>query len=266
MLYNKIQPQIPALVKVFATWIVAAILAPITLAETNYTGSITMTSDYVWRGVSQTSNRGAVQGGFEYNLAGLGIVAGLWGSSVYVDPVYSIGLSDPADPTSDPAVIVSEASDLYLEVDLYAGLDFAVGANRDIGFRMLYTEYRYPGASSAFDFDEYSVSLDLLDLHIDFVYSEDYLASGEATTWLYVDYTLPVFGFDLRLGTGMAESEGNIFGGSDSYTSYTIGLGFSTLGINFGVDLQSTNLDESSDFCANSICDTTTSFYLSKSF
>ncbi len=47
----------------------------------NVSGKVAFTSDYIFRGVSQTNSNPAIQGGMDWN-APLGITAGFWGSSL----------------------------------------------------------------------------------------------------------------------------------------------------------------------------------------
>ena len=44
-------------------------------------GNVSMTSDYLFRGISQTGGDGAIQGGLDYTHAS-GIYLGTWGSNV----------------------------------------------------------------------------------------------------------------------------------------------------------------------------------------
>lgn len=46
-----------------------------------FTANIGLTTDYIWRGISQTSHNPAIQGGIDYAHAG-GLYAGIWGSNV----------------------------------------------------------------------------------------------------------------------------------------------------------------------------------------
>lgn len=46
-----------------------------------YSGNVTLTSDYILRGVSQTQHRPAIQGGLEIDHA-CDLHAGIWGSNV----------------------------------------------------------------------------------------------------------------------------------------------------------------------------------------
>ncbi|MEL6414140.1 MAG: TorF family putative porin, partial [Pseudomonadota bacterium] len=60
--------------------IAGAFTAPTALAEGEFSGNVALTTDYVWRGVSQNSENPAVQGGFDY--ANGAFYAGTWASIV----------------------------------------------------------------------------------------------------------------------------------------------------------------------------------------
>ena len=49
-------------------------------ASADFSGSVQTTSDYFWRGVSQTQGSSAIQGGVDYSNSGF--YAGVWGSTV----------------------------------------------------------------------------------------------------------------------------------------------------------------------------------------
>ena len=102
--------------------------------------SAALTTDYIWRGVSQTSNGPAIQGSFDISHES-GAYVGIWGSNVEFDL-----------PTSDPN------SKNSLELDIYAGFsretDFGgflpIGLTYDVGW----LHYDYPGAREDFNFNE----------------------------------------------------------------------------------------------------------------
>jgi len=92
------------------------------------TGNVALTSDYLFRGVSQTNQEPAVQGGVEYAADG-GFYVGAWGSSV----------SWLSDLSTDAAPISSD-----VELDGYLGYRGKFGDSKlayDVG--ALY--YWYPG-------------------------------------------------------------------------------------------------------------------------
>jgi uncharacterized protein (TIGR02001 family) len=91
-------------------------------------GSLVATSDYVFRGISQTSGGGAIQGDLHYRFASGGF-AGAWASSIDL-PVAGIGSS---------------------EVDLYAGWTWA--PTPDWSTRLSYVRYLYPDTSPDVHYD-----------------------------------------------------------------------------------------------------------------
>lgn len=91
-----------------------------------FTGNVTIASDYVFRGISQTQGKPALQGGFDYEHSS-GLYAGTWASNVgWVDGVAKDNNS--------------------LEWDFYAGYKNSVGpVSYDLGV----LRYTYPGDKRA---------------------------------------------------------------------------------------------------------------------
>ncbi len=93
--------------------------------------NLAITSNYVWRGMTQTANSPAVQGGIDlgYN----GFYLGAWGSNV-----------EFGDTNNN------------LEADFYAGYKTSFsGVEIDLGYIL----YAYPNESDAFNFDEAYIGL-----------------------------------------------------------------------------------------------------------
>lgn len=88
------------------------------------TGNVSLVTDYLYRGISQTGQRPAIQGGFDYAHAS-GFYAGAWGSNI--------------SWLSDGGV----ANNASLELDTYLGFknSFATDFSYDVGF----LRYNYPG-------------------------------------------------------------------------------------------------------------------------
>ena len=88
------------------------------------TSNLTLVSNYLYRGISQSGNNPAIQGGFDYTHSS-GFYAGTWGSSIS-------WLGD--------AGIAAGAG---LELDTYFGIknSFATDFSYDVGF----LRYNYPG-------------------------------------------------------------------------------------------------------------------------
>ncbi|OOG60844.1 hypothetical protein B0E47_01675 [Rhodanobacter sp. B05] len=96
-------------------------------AASSTNGSVAVVNDYLFRGLSQTNQKPAVQPGIEYDHAS-GWYVGAWGSNI----------SWLSDTSTSTAPLSSS-----LEVDLYTGYrgSFSGGWSYDVG---LY-EYYYPG-------------------------------------------------------------------------------------------------------------------------
>lgn len=93
--------------------------------------NLAITSNYIWRGMTQTNNSPAVQGGLD--LGYKGFYLGTWGSNV-----------EFGDTTNN------------LEADFYAGY---AGELAGFGYDLGYIYYAYPNESNAFNFDEAYVGL-----------------------------------------------------------------------------------------------------------
>jgi uncharacterized protein (TIGR02001 family) len=128
--------------------------------KSHWSGSVSLTSDYRFRGVSQTDRNEALQGSLQYN-GSQGVYAGAWASNVTIP-----GTSGT-------------------EIDLYAGYDYALTEDTSVGAEFIY--YLYPGASDP-DFNYYEVigkvshQMGNIGASLEVAYGPD--VSG-ATTWAF---------------------------------------------------------------------------------
>jgi uncharacterized protein (TIGR02001 family) len=103
---------------VFGALVAAAASAPAFAQDVTVTGNVTLTTDYVWRNVSQSNYDAAIQGGIDITTSN-GFYVGTWASSIDFN----------------------DASDANIEVDLYGGYRFDLGGvAADVG--VIY--YAYP--------------------------------------------------------------------------------------------------------------------------
>ena len=164
----------------------ASVLAGLAFASTAHagtTGTVSVTSDYIFRGVSQTNQEPALQGGLEY-AAESGAYIGAWGSNVS----WLSDLSSPAAPISSS-----------LELDVYGGYrgKFNDTVSYDVG--ALY--YWYPG-----DFPSGFNSADTLE-----VYAGITIAASEKIT-LGAKYSVAatdLFGYTDSSGSGYLDLSAN---------------------------------------------------------
>lgn len=160
----------------------ASLAASSAMAGTS--GSVSLTSDYVFRGVSQANQKPALQGGVEY-AADSGAYLGSWGSSV----------SWLSDSSTSAAPISSS-----LELDVYGGWRGKISdaVSYDVG--ALY--YAYPGSFPA-GFNR----ADTLELYAGLTVSASERLSLGAK---YSVATTDVFGYADSDGSGYLDLSANL--------------------------------------------------------
>lgn len=99
------------------------------VAHAEVSGTLTLTSDYLFRGITQTDEKPALQGGLEW-AHDSGVYAGAWGSSIS-------WLSD-----SDPDI------SSQVELDAYLGIRGDFG-DSGVGWDVGAVHYWYPGSYPA---------------------------------------------------------------------------------------------------------------------
>lgn len=132
---------------------VSAQTEPVPAAASPLTGNITFASQYVFRGLSQTNGKPAIQGGLDYTHAS-GFYVGTWLSNItwYTDQNSGVksapqALSAPTAAQSSPAFGTNYATGksnlASLEWDFYGGYKstFADDWSYDVGL----IRYQYPG-------------------------------------------------------------------------------------------------------------------------
>lgn len=87
------------------------------------TANVTLTSQYIYRGIAQTRGKPAIQGGFDYANPS-GFYVGTWGSSIS-------WLSD------------GTGANAPTEIDVYGGYKGSI--TKDLGFNVGVLTYNYPG-------------------------------------------------------------------------------------------------------------------------
>ena len=207
-------------------------------AGAEITGNVAMTSDYVWRGISQTENSPAIQGGFDYSHES-GFYAGTWGSNI--DALGSI------------------------EIDLYAG--FASETESGLAWDLGVISYQYPGDGAAdADTEEYYGSLGfdfgVASVEAGVAYSPEYFGADDGV-YTYLDAGIPLGEmFSLALHYGHTDVDVPV-GPDFDYDDYSVGISTEQAGLGF--DLTLTDTDISKAACGGSTCDSTVVFTVSKS-
>lgn len=181
------------------------------------TGNVGLYSDYVFRGVSQTAEDPAIQGGFDYAHAS-GFYLGTWASNV-------------------------ETSDLNganLEWDFYGGYSASAG---DLGYNVGLLKYYYPGQNAGADFDTLELygGVTYKGFGVKLSYNlDDYFGAADSDGTLYWDISyganLPG-GFALNLHYGITDADGAAI----DYRDWKIGVSKEIAGVVLGLAYTDTN-------------------------
>ena len=249
------------------TLLAAAMLATSSAAFAEISANVTLASDYIFRGVSQTDNQMALQGGFDYAWD-MGFYVGTWASNV------------------DSDFFNGKGSDPQIEVDLYVGY---AGEFKGFGYDVGYLRYEYPGFGDADTNEVYvngSYSTDFGDFGVSVNYSDElsFLPSDQSAWYVAASYdrTLPWYEIGLSLHVG--QSFGDAFdvgasnvvkgqsGLSDSYTDWSVGISKSWMGADYALtytdltDLKSESALGLKTKCKEDFCDSKVVASISKSF
>ena len=240
----------------------------------SFTANVALTTNYMFRGVSQTGNGPAVQGGFDYSYKPLGLYAGVWASNV--DSSSATGYY--VVPGSNPPVVTTEdnpagAELVPLSAAGYDGasmeLDLKLGWAQTfdkLGVDLGYLRYEYPMTNTeANNTNEYHLALsyDLTYLTPKVVvnYSDDFYGYGSA--WYY-DLTVAVplpYDFSLTGHYGWT-----VYDDDDAlnYDDYSVGIATTYAGVGFALSWIDRSKTENCISPFN--CGSTAVFTISKTF
>ncbi len=161
-------------------------------------GNAALTTDYVWRGSSQSDGHPTAQAGFKVTGAS-GLYGQLWGSGV-----------------DFPAV-----NDADTELDLVVGWSGELADDWTIDVAA--THYRYPSTGTDLDWTELGATLTWRDtLWLQVAHSTDALAGGEAGTYALLGARWPLSD-TLRLEAAAGHYRLDPASGYDDYTHAQVG-------------------------------------------
>ncbi len=132
-----------------------------------FSGNGTLTTDYVWRGTTQTQGDPAVQAGLKFS-GDSGFYGSVWGSNVKFGP----------------------------EVGAHTELDFTVGWGKDLtedwALDVNVLHYRYPGAKTDLDWTELNGTITYArNYWLSVGYSPEALASDESGIYTQIGARIP---------------------------------------------------------------------------
>ena len=195
--------------------------APLARAEVSST--ITLASDYDFRGITQTARDPALQASLDWSSES-GFYLGAWVSNV------DFGEGTKAD----------------IEWDLLGGYSGSIGEHG--GFDIGYVQYGFNPSGDKVDFGEFYAGLSYKAISGKFWYADDFGNTGDSATYIEVNAEIPLpndFGLVLHIG----QSDGDYWDAAygDGYLDYSIGVTKSLGNFDFalkwidGSDLEATD-------------------------
>lgn len=207
----------------------ALLAVPLTAsAEWEGSANVALTSDYVFRGVSQTDEDPAIQGGLDVSHDS-GLYIGTWASNV------DFNEEDSTDPAAD------DAADM--ELDVYLGYASEIG---DISYDVSFLRYFYPGADADLEYNELIAKLGYSDFTGTLGYSNDVFNSDETGIYYNLSYAHEFMeAFTVTAGAGYYDFDENVNGAGapDSYVDYHVGVAKPFAGFDFDLSWYDTDSD-----------------------
>lgn len=206
-------------------------------APLSVSANVALTSDYVWRGTSQTNEDPAIQGGFDVSHSS-GFYLGTWGSNV------------------------NYGDDSSMELDLYAG--FANELASGLGYDVSYARFLYPGEENS-AYGEFALALSYNIASLTYRYAPDfpdYTGDGDDDSTHYLEFGLE---YELAQGFTLGGTLGwmqfpDASGGDDDYLNWSLSVGTSVGGVDLSLAYTDTDIDN------DPLADGRAVFTISKSF
>ena len=201
------------------------VVSPVTSAnaQVELSGNVSLVSDYVYRGFSQTLEEPAIQGGldiaFPYDL-----YLGTWASSVNFGP----------------------GSEAALELDVYGGIAPSFGGF-DFDLGALY--YGYPGSRSESNFDFFEVlggvsrAFGPLSAGLSAAYSPEFFGEVGPATWGELSASVAIPSSPVSLDGSLGKQWFSDLDDGD-YIAWTAGASAEVVGITVGGGVIGTDVDD----------------------
>ena len=183
-----------------------------------FVGSVTLTTEYILRGISQTDEDPAIQGNIDF-VAG-GFYAGVWASNVEVSEI-GLGI------------------ETHSEFDLYAG--YLWQGESGFGWELGAIHYEYP-SHEVINYEEFYASFLYKTFKIRYYYTDDFLGLEGAGSYLDGTAKIPFgdSGFAMTLHAGLSAFDEEV--PIEDYIDYKGGLSYTWKKLT--VDASYTDTDE----------------------
>lgn len=217
-------------------------------SDIHVAGSLALTSDYVFRGVTQTDGHPALQGSAElvYDLNPVAsLYAGLWASNVDFN----------------------DGDEASLEMDWTTGVRFQVG---NISFDTGLIYYYYPGADSDLNYDflelqgKATYDFDFATATLSLNYSPDNFGNSDDAFYPRFTVVAPLpHDFSINGWVGRQHVSDNAAFALPDYTDWGVGLSYAYETWSFGATYTGSSIDD--DDCPDN-CGDRVAFTITKTF
>ena len=224
-------------------------LLPEKMVPGSFSANVGIVSEYLFRGISQTDDQPAIQGGFDWSLDSkpVGVYAGTWLSNV--DFGSSSGNS--------------------LEWDMYGGVQGEIA-----GFSWtaggIYYYYPSEPQGSNFSYAEAALSLGYdfgpFSTTASFNYSPDYFGGSGHAEFANLAVSIPLGKVTLGLNGGRQWIEDNAAFGTPDYWVYGASLDAKIFGFDTTLAVTDTDIGNGRCFGANDLCGATVTLMVARSF
>ncbi len=222
-----------------------------------FSANVAITTDYRFRGISQTKDVPALQGGFdwEYGLTKyLTLNAGVWGSNV-----------DFAD--GDQAQV---------EIDFYGGVGGGIGK---FSWKLQFIYYYYPGAATRLNYDFFEVGPSIgydfgfMSATVGVNISPNYFGASGTGIYTYANASVPLpisslkkYKPTIEANVGYQAIRRNAIFGTPDYWDWGVGISAEVKGFGLSLKYVDTSVSRARCFGGTSLCGATAIFTVSRTF
>jgi uncharacterized protein (TIGR02001 family) len=188
----------------------------------SFSGSLLLTNDYVFRGISQSDDVPAIQGSIDW-AHDVGAHLGIWASNV-------------------------KFTDASIEIDYTAGFGRSIDK---FSWDLSAIYYQYPGAAGSLNYDFWEIApsvgydFGILSASLGANYSPEYFGDSGDATYLSAGIEIPLGkSFALAANVGHQWIDKNANFGTDDYLDWGISLSAEFEGFTFSVGYTDTDLSD----------------------
>lgn len=222
-----------------------------------FSANVAVTTDYRFRGISQTQLIPAIQGGFDWESPSFGpfkVFVGTWLSNVDFQ----------------------DGDEAQVEIDIYGGLKGDIGK---FSWQFMVIYYHYPAATAAlnYDFIEFTPSVGydfgFASVTVGTAFSPNYFGNSGFSAYIFGDISVPLpieqiarFKPTLFAHIGYQLINRNANFGTPDYVNWAIGVSIEVHGFELSLKYVDTSLSRARCFGGTNLCGATAVFTVSKSF